>query len=82
MSDAAPGQSKSLRHVFPWLIATMICVHACMAVTRVTASLWVLDRGYGEASVGLLLSLFAVAPIALSLWAGRLAFTARSASGC
>ena len=57
MSDAAPGQSKSLRHVFPWLIATMICVHACMAVTRVTARLWVLDRGSGEASVGLLLSL-------------------------
>ena len=64
---------RNLRHAFPWLIATMICVHACMAVTRVTASLWVLDRGYGEASVGLLLSLFAVAPIVLSLWAGRLA---------
>lgn len=73
MSGTAPGHSKSLRHVFAWLIATMICVHACMAVTRVTASLWVLDRGYGEASVGLLLSLFAVAPIVLSLWAGRLA---------
>nr|WP_255719387.1 MFS transporter [Pelomonas sp. P8] len=51
----------------------MICVHACMATTRVTASLWVLNQGYGEASVGLLLSLFAVAPIVLSLWAGRLA---------
>nr|WP_276597179.1 MFS transporter [Pelomonas aquatica] len=51
----------------------MICVHASMAVTRVTAALWVLNHGYGEASVGLLLSLFAVAPIALSLWAGRLA---------
>jgi MFS family permease len=62
-----------LRHAFPWLIATMICVHACMATTRVTASLWVLNQGYGEASVGMLLSLFAVAPIVLSLWAGRLA---------
>lgn len=65
--------ARHLRHAFPWLIATLIAVHACMAVTRVTASLWVLERGYGEASVGLLLSLFAVAPIALSLWAGRLA---------
>jgi MFS family permease len=64
---------RHLRSAFPWLICTLICVHACMAVTRVTASLWVLDRGYGEASVGLLLSLFAVAPIGLSLWAGRLA---------
>jgi len=64
---------RHLRQAFPWLIATMICVHACMATTRVTASLWVLQQGYGEASVGMLLSLFAVAPIALSLWAGRLA---------
>lgn len=71
MSEGARRQH--LRHAFPWLIATLICVHACMAVTRVTASLWVLNRGYGEASVGLLLSLFAVAPIVLSLWAGRLA---------
>jgi MFS family permease len=74
VSDAAPaGKTKNLRHAFSWLIATMICVHACMATTRVTASLWVLNQGYGEASVGMLLSLFAVAPIVLSLWAGRLA---------
>lgn len=72
MTDGAPAH-KHLRHAFPWLIATMICVHACMATTRVTATLWVLNQGYGEASVGMLLSLFAVAPIALSLWAGRLA---------
>lgn len=69
----SPAPQKHLRHAFVWLIATMICVHACMATTRVTASLWVLNQGYGEASVGMLLSLFAVAPIALSLWAGRLA---------
>jgi len=70
---ASAGKTKNLRHAFSWLIATMICVHACMATTRFTASLWVLKQGYGEASVGMLLSLFAVAPIALSLWAGRLA---------
>ncbi|RZJ07374.1 MAG: MFS transporter [Rubrivivax sp.] len=74
MSEAAaPAGKKHLRHAFTWLIATMICVHACMATTRVTASLWALEQGYGEASVGMLLSLFAVAPIALALWAGRLA---------
>jgi MFS family permease len=70
---AAPASPRHLRRAFVWLIATLICVHACMAVTRVTASLWVLNHGYGEARVGLLLSLFAVAPIVLSLWAGRLA---------
>lgn len=64
---------RPVRHAFVWLICTLICIHACMAVTRVTASLWVLSHGHGEASVGLLLSLFAVAPIGLSLWAGRLA---------
>lgn len=70
---AGPAPAQRMRDAFWWLIATMICVHACMATTRVTASLWVLKQGYGEASVGLLLSLFAVAPIVLSLWAGRLA---------
>ncbi|MFG6440470.1 MFS transporter [Roseateles sp. LKC17W] len=70
---AGPAPAQRMRDAFWWLIATMICVHACMATTRVTASLWVLKQGYGEASVGMLLSLFAVAPIALSLWAGRLA---------
>ncbi|MFG6415347.1 MFS transporter [Roseateles sp. DC23W] len=69
----APAPRKGLRDAFVWLVATIICVHACMATTRVTASLWVLGQGYGEAAVGMLLSLFAVAPIVLSLWAGRLA---------
>lgn len=73
MSPAGGGRPADLRHAFVWLVATLIAVHACMAVTRVTASLRVLKHGYGEASVGLLLSLFAVAPIMLSLWAGRLA---------
>lgn len=64
---------RGLPPAFPWVIATLIAVHACMAVTRVSASLWALSEGYGEWTVGVLLSLFAVAPIALSLWAGRLA---------
>lgn len=68
--NATPG--KRLQ-AFPWIIATLVAVHACMAATRVTASLWVLDQGHGEWTVGVLLSLFAVAPIALSLWAGRFA---------
>ena len=71
--SAAPATlpHKDLRHAFPWLIATLVAVHACMAVTRVSASLWVLRQGYGEWTVGVLLSLFALAPIALAMWAGR-----------
>lgn len=61
------------RAALPAVIAALVCVHAGMAATRVTASLLVLHRGYPEWTVGVLLSLFAVAPIGLSLWAGRLA---------
>jgi MFS family permease len=73
--SAPPGEpgSSGVSRAFPAVIATLVAVHACMAVTRVTASLWVLDRGFGEWTVGLLQSLFAVAPVGLSLWAGRLA---------
>ncbi|UXH79481.1 MFS transporter [Roseateles amylovorans] len=71
--SAAHEPPPNLRSAFPAVIATLVAVHACMATTRVAASLWVLSRGYGEWTVGVLLSLFAVAPIGLSLWAGRLA---------
>ena len=65
-THAAPS-----RQALSALVATMISIHACMASTRVAASLWVLDQGLGEWTVGVLLSLFAVAPMALALWAGR-----------
>jgi MFS family permease len=58
---------------FACVLATLVALHACMASTRVAASLAVLQHGYGEWVVGALLSVYAVAPIALSLWAGRLA---------
>ena len=70
-TDAQPA--PNLRAALPAVIGSLVCVHASMAATRVTASLLVLDRGYPEWIVGVLLSLFAVAPIGLSLWAGRLA---------
>jgi MFS family permease len=62
-----------LRAAFPAVIGALVCVHASMAATRVTASLLVLHLGYPEWVVGLLLAMFAVAPLGLSLWAGRLA---------
>ncbi len=73
MSAAGAPPASNLRAALPAVIGSLICVHASMAATRVTASLLVLDRDYPEWIVGVLLSLFAVAPIGLSLWAGRLA---------
>jgi len=62
-----------IRQGFHWLIGSLVAVHACMAVTRVTAALWLLHAGYGEWTVGVLMSLTAAGPVLLSLWAGRLA---------
>ncbi|MCV2370113.1 MFS transporter [Roseateles oligotrophus] len=66
-----PSPAADLRRAFPWLIGGLIAIHACMSVTRVAASLWVLHQGHGEWAVGVLLSLFAVAPMVLAMWAGR-----------
>ena len=69
-----PGQAAAApRQAFLLVMATLVGLHACMAASRVAASLAVLQQGYGDWVVGALLSLYAVAPIALSLWAGRLA---------
>jgi MFS family permease len=69
---AAPA-GNPLRAALPAVIGALVCVHAAMAATRVTASLLLLHEGYPEWTVGVLLALFAVAPIGLALWAGRLA---------
>jgi MFS family permease len=61
------------RSAFVMVITTLVGLHACMAATRVAASLAVLQQGHPAWVVGVLLSLYAVAPIGLSLWAGRLA---------
>lgn len=72
-TDQPSAHGERLRQAFPAVIGALVCVHASMAATRVTASLWLLHHGYPAWMVGALLSLFAVAPIGLSLWAGRLA---------
>lgn len=78
MSPTDPHQAAGLTEPalpqrFLWLITGLIALHACMASTRVAGSLWVLREGHDERMVGVILSLFAVAPIGLSMWAGRLA---------
>ncbi|HET9821430.1 MAG TPA: MFS transporter [Burkholderiaceae bacterium] len=67
------GPAAAPRSAFVHVVAALVGLHACMAATRVAASLAVLQQGYADWVVGLLLSLYAVAPIVLSLWAGRLA---------
>ena len=61
------------RRAFVLVIVALIGLHACMAATRMVASLAVLKQGLPEWTVGALLSIYGLAPIALSMWAGRLA---------
>lgn len=55
------------------LIAGQIGLHAAMSGLRLAAPLQALDLGYSAWAVGLLLALFAAAPVLLALHAGRLA---------
>jgi MFS family permease len=61
------------RAVLLALIVGQICLHSTMAGVRMAAPLWVLRQSHAAWAVGVLLGLFAVAPIALALQAGRLA---------
>lgn len=73
MSTASPPSEAAPRHAFVFVVITLVGLHACMAATRVAASLAVLHQGYPAWTVGALLSLYGLAPIGLSLWAGRIA---------
>jgi MFS family permease len=55
------------------LITGQVGLHAGMAGLRMAAPLQALHEGYSAWSVGLLLALFAAAPLVLALHAGRLA---------
>jgi len=55
------------------LILAQICLHACMAGTRMAAPLLALQQGYSPAAVGVLLALFALTQVFLALPAGRFA---------
>ena len=69
MLDRLPPHTRTLLA----LIAGQICLHACMAGVRMASPLLALRQGYSELAVGVLMGLFAAAPIALALAAGRLA---------
>ena len=55
------------------LIFAQICIHACMAGTRMAAPLLALQQGYSPLAVGVLLALFALTQVFLALPAGRFA---------
>lgn len=55
------------------LIVGQICMHSCMAGVRVAGPLLALRSGHSAWAVGVLLGLFAAAPVLSSLYAGRLA---------
>ncbi len=55
------------------IILAQICLHACMAGTRMAAPLLALHQGYSPMAVGVLLALFALTQVFLALPAGRYA---------
>jgi len=55
------------------LIIGQICLHSCMTGIRMAAPLQALRQGHAAWVVGVLMGLFAAAPILLALQAGRLA---------
>ena len=70
MSDRAAAASG---RVLVALVLGQLGVHSAMAGLRMAAPLQALREGYSAWDVGLLLALFAAAPVLLSLHAGRLA---------
>ena len=62
-----------LANVLVALVIGQICLHSTMAGIRMAAPLWVLRASHSEWAVGVLMGLFAAAPIALALLAGQLA---------
>lgn len=55
------------------LVAGHVCLHACMAGTRMAAPLLALRQGFSPLAVGILLALFSLTQVFLALPAGRYA---------
>ncbi len=65
--------NPALRLDLARLIAAQICLHACMTGFRMAAPLMALREGHSPLAVGMLLALFALAPVFMALPAGRYA---------
>lgn len=68
-----PQHRAGSRQVLLALIVSQLGLHSAMAGLRLGAPLQALREGYSPWAVGLLLALFAAAPVLLALHAGRLA---------
>ncbi len=71
--DPAAADQRGLTRTLVAIIIGQICLHSCMAGVRMAAPLQALAQGHSALAVGVLMGLFAAAPIALALLAGRLA---------
>ncbi len=72
MPESVPAPSPRFVHVLLALIVGQIGLHATMAGVRMAAPLQALRDGHSAWSVGVLLALYAAAPVLLSLPAGRM----------
>ena len=70
---APKASSASSGRILLALIAGQVGMHSAMAGLRMAAPLQALREGYSAWSVGLLLALFAAAPVVSALQAGRMA---------
>jgi MFS family permease len=73
MADAQQRPAANSTSILVALIVGQICLHSTMAGVRMASPLWVLNQSHSAWTVGVLMGLFAAAPIALALHAGRLA---------
>lgn len=73
MPEAPDARTARFGRVLLALILGQIGLHATMAGVRMAAPLLALRDGHSAFSVGVLMSLYAAAPVLLSLHAGRLA---------
>jgi predicted MFS family arabinose efflux permease len=62
-----------LNRTLACLIGVQICINGCMSGVRMAAPLLCLRLGYGAATVGMLLALFAIVQLFLAIPAGRFA---------
>ncbi len=73
MPDAAAAAPSTFGRVLPALIIGQVGLHATMAGVRMAAPLQALRDGHSAWSVGVLLALYAAAPVLLSMQTGRMA---------
>ncbi len=71
--EVVPAASATSPRVLLALVVGQLGMHAAMAGLRLAAPLQALREGYSAWTVGLLLALFAAAPVVTALHAGRLA---------